>query len=360
KCGPYFNGIGCGQDDIQKFYRYYRYVLDPNETLKNRNNISREDLIGLLVRQKEFTPFNCYNYNYKINQVREPNIKPLEYCAAENIEECVQILMERKFYLESLDVSFGLSHLFNLDMAINIENIRSLVGKKNLSPYEVNEYMETQIQKLQPIDQQLMSYVLSRVKDISNPDATLLHFIKWILRKHINALSYLDFKLFMEELFMDCASPTVVAIIMNEALKTKFELTLREKRNFFRRLLENDSVAAHDPELFMGIVRNFPKDGAMLFKSAFSKLSPKSYGLLKQSGMFVMHRNGRIWISWRDLFYDYLDETDLEMESKQYELLFNSFEDIDKSRIEEVDWVDVFQNQWKSDAIKESLFSKKF
>ncbi|RKP21397.1 hypothetical protein ROZALSC1DRAFT_20560 [Rozella allomycis CSF55] len=75
KCGPFFNGVNCGQSAIKKFYSKYKNVMDPNDNFGN-NNISKEDFIGMLIKRREFTPFNCYIYNAE-SKLRA--IHPLEY-----------------------------------------------------------------------------------------------------------------------------------------------------------------------------------------------------------------------------------------------------------------------------------------
>ncbi|RKP16082.1 hypothetical protein ROZALSC1DRAFT_25687, partial [Rozella allomycis CSF55] len=362
KCGPYFNVGDCGQDDIQKFYKYYQYVLDPNAEFKNIERITKEDLIKLLIKQKKFTPFNCYNYNVKYLYGKE-DIDPLAYCIDKQMSECIEILIERNFYLESLGtkaISFVNSNPFIQEMNTNIKNIRNLIELNNFSDDELKAYKIAQSLHLQPIDQKTMSYVLFKASnENTRVNSNILHLAIFMLQNHINALSYSSFQSIMNVLSLYHPDPVVVVTIINEALKTKFALYRYEKRRLFFRLFQNDAVATHDSGLFTDFVKFFPEDGPLLFEFAFTQRSHKSYTLLKQSGMFAIKSLRKIWDEWRKMFYSYLEGPHTEKRSEHLQFLLNSFDDVDTSRIKEVNWVDVFSNHWTSyDKQRITLFKK--
>ncbi|EPZ31171.1 hypothetical protein O9G_001082 [Rozella allomycis CSF55] len=376
KCGPFFNGVNCGQSAIKKFYSKYKNVMDPNDNFGN-NNISKEDFIGMLIKRREFTPFNCYIYNAE-SKLRA--IHPLEYCMLKNIEDCVQILQSRGFYVESMTTlmqQIPSSNLFTEEALENIAIIDSMISNDDLSQYDLRKYTEKQSVNLQPIDQTTMLNVLKTASRSTSPDSNLLRLGVWMLQNHINALSYSGFNKLIESIYFsrdfihawthdNTLNPTVIAILMKEILKTNFQMKHIYRVYLFKKYFLNRSVLTDHKETFLEIIKHFPRDGQLLAQLAFSECNPTAYKLLKQSNIFFhfygykeMQRN------WRDLFQDILRGDNSEKEVEKIDLLLASFDDVDKAFLYGIKFMDIFENysggddQGRTDLFKKILHYEK-
>ncbi|EPZ34043.1 hypothetical protein O9G_003763 [Rozella allomycis CSF55] len=387
--------VDCEQEVI---YKKYQNILDPNGDFKNIKIISNKDLIELLIKQRGFTPFNCHDYNYKYRHLRSqrPDIDPLAFCLIHNMVKCVQILQKRKFYLEqksqllstrinpfirNLPMAYMLSQFYRHRLISeelltsmgfekyfvipfiqmiqnNIQSIRNLISQPYLSTNELNKYVAEQMVNLQPIDQSTMLETLEKACNSTSTDSGFLHFGVWMLNNHLNALSYSGFNDLMETLISSHSfnsSPDVLAVIVKEVLKTKFQMSESHKRRFFKRIFRDNSFLTNRKETFLEIVKYFPKDGPLIYQEIFSECNPAAFKLLKESNIFV-HRN--IGRSWRDLFSEFMKDQESNQLRKMEQLLLTSLDDVSKTYLYEISWFDVLRVLTPEDETRIGVFRK--
>ncbi|RKP18255.1 hypothetical protein ROZALSC1DRAFT_23408, partial [Rozella allomycis CSF55] len=250
KCGPFFDGTFCDENAIQYFYANYHHFLDPNGEFANKDRILKEDLIVLLVKRSQFTPFNCYNYNgHHRGSDEKPDIEPLEYCIVNDMEQCVQILQSRKFYLRSAeDISANVTSVSgNLYIQETLENTRqifNLISQANLGQDDLNEFLNDQRENLKPVDERTLINSLRKACNGTSTESNFVHLGVWMLRNHFSAFSYSGFRTVMYAFRTSPITP-VGATIINKVLQINFSMINGYKRVILMKLFEDETFVTN-------------------------------------------------------------------------------------------------------------------
>ncbi|EPZ31160.1 hypothetical protein O9G_001071 [Rozella allomycis CSF55] len=323
--------IHCSPVRIQEFYSKHVRVLDPERQLAQTNEISVPDLIGLLVRQQEFTPYNYYTQSYY-------STDPLTFCIKHQMNDCIRILRRRHFYVENVQNATAFvngDNPFLDDMQRNTEYIREHLIP-SLNQVMLNSYFATQLVRKQPIDQVTMSTVLLNVAmKLNNTNAVNLGV--WMLNNHLNALSETRFHRFVAELLVYNSNATPIAKVMKEVLQTKYEMHYYDKIKLFKVLIGDHDFVKNESATLLDILKSFPYDGDLIYNITFTKSNHFAYNLLKNSKLFsVERRKQKLTSFWQSLFYTTFGEKN---STESFELLLSSIEDVDISWTIPVDWI---------------------